>query len=76
MSARYPHSVRNSLLVISWFLAFGLAVFTRESYLDDDIAVLFVSAGLVISALVVWVVVAQSYRGDEGGLSEPQSEPQ
>ena len=73
MSKRYPHSVRNSLLVLAWFLAFGLAVLTRESYLDDDIAVLVVSAALVISALVVWVVVAQSYRGQDGGLSETGS---
>lgn len=73
MSSRYPRFVRNSLLVVCWFLAFGLAVLTRDSYLDDDIAVLVVSAALVISALVVWVVVAQRHRSGDDGLSEPES---
>jgi hypothetical protein len=52
----------NIWLTIGYFGALGLVVASRNRFLDNDWAVVGVTAVVLLAGLGLWVFIAQSHR--------------
>jgi hypothetical protein len=61
----YTVPMLNIWLTLGYFAVVGTVVVSRDSFLDNDLAVAGVAALVLFLGLGLWLFVAQSYR-DEG----------
>jgi len=52
----------NIWLTIGYFAVVGTVVLSRDSFLDNDLAVVGAAALLLFLGLALWLFVAQRYR--------------
>jgi hypothetical protein len=52
----------NIWLTLGYFVVVGAVVASRESFLDNDLAVAGAAAILLFLGLALWLFVAQRYR--------------
>jgi protein-S-isoprenylcysteine O-methyltransferase Ste14 len=58
----YTPSMRNPLLVTAYLAVFGIMVVSYDSWSDNEMVVMAVVAGFLISGLALWLFIAQDYR--------------
>jgi len=62
MSPDYTVAMLNIWLTVSYFVAIGLVVASRDRFLDNDLAVVGVAATVLFAGLGLWIFVAQKHR--------------